>query len=422
MYKKLSIVLAVALIAIIGRSVYKYIKAGEQPIAVETPGLDAKNKWKDKHAPYADTVVVAEPGLKGYILTTSFPRNYTYGQYMIMDMAGNIIVEKKFESAIFDFRQWRIDGKTYYTYFYDDTAGYHNPKMKRKILTGPYVVLDSALNEIRKVNVVPEGDIKASQKQNLDGHDIIMLAENHFIVYCNYEKEVSNIPASLNPPPHKKIYAATIQEIKDGKVVWTWDASKYPEFYLNSVDQDSIAFSDSLPSNYLHMNSIVLDPNDSNLVVSLRCVNQIIKINRKTSDIMWRLGGKNSDFPILDHQRFMGQHFVKFLDDKKTIMLFDNGNKDVRPYTRILEFRLDEKNKKVTHFSAYKVPERFTPYKGSVQKVNGNLFITGGGYDDGFILLTEPTTDKYLFSLRTKNGQCFYRSYWVDNIYGLDKR
>ena len=248
-----------------------------------------------------------------------------------------------------------------------------------------------------------------------------MLGEDHFIVFANFEKEVNNIPASLNPPPHKRVYAAIIQETVNGKLVWQWDATKFPEFYGNSVDQDGNGFSDSTPTDYIHLNSMVLDPSDSNLIVSFRSLNQIVKIDRHTGSILWRLGGKNSDFPLEFTQRFLGQHFVKFLDDNKTIMFVDNGNVIARPSTRILEFRLDEVNKKVAYFNAYKIPERYIPYRGSVQKVGENLLITGGGYDDGIILLTDPKTDRYLFHLKTKNQQCFYRSYWVDSIYGLEK-
>lgn len=420
MYKKATLALSLVLVGVVA---YYFI-------AKKNRHESENSKWKATPGIYADTVTVAEPGLKGYILTTAFPKppefgqlNYQFfGHYMIMDMTGKIIVQKDFPNTILDFKQWRIGGKVYYTYFMDDTNCYHNPKMKRRIASGPFVVLDSALNEIKKLNLIENEGVKNTQHQNLDGHDLLMLGEDHFIVFANFEKEVDNIPASLNPPPHKKVYAAIIQETVNGKVVWQWDATKFPEFYGTSVDQDGNGFSDTTPTDYIHLNSMVLDPNDSNLVVSFRSLNQIVKIDRHTGNILWRLGGKNSDFPLEFNQKFLGQHYVKFLDDNKTLMFIDNGNVIARPSTRILEFRLDEANKKVAYFNAYKIPERYIPYRGSVQKVGENLLITGGGYDDGIILLTDPKTDRYLFHLRTRNQQCFYRSYWVDSIYGLEKK
>ena len=94
---------------------------------------------------------------------------------------------------------------------------------------------------------------------------------------------------------------------------------------------------------------------------------------------MWRLGGKNSDFPITADQKFLRQHDVTIADDNKTLLVFDNGEATERPHTRILEIQLDGQNRKITSFSSFPLPNgEFTPFMGSVQKRGDTYFIGGG--------------------------------------------
>ena len=46
--------------------------------------------------------------------------------------------------------------------------------------------------------------------------------------------------------------------------------------------------------------------------------------------------------------------------------------------SRVDEFRLDEVNKKVLDFKSFDIPEPFTQYTGSVQKMGDEYFIGGG--------------------------------------------
>jgi hypothetical protein len=48
---------------------------------------------------------------------------------------------------------------------------------------------------------------------------------------------------------------------------------------------------------YFHINSIEVD-HDSNLLVSARNTFTVYKIDRRSGEIIWRLGGKKSDFEM----------------------------------------------------------------------------------------------------------------------------
>src|SRR5215210_1358962 len=74
---------------------------------------------------------------------------------------------------------------------------------------------------------------------------------------------------------------------------------------------------------YFHINSIDVD-HDDNLLISARETSTIYKVDRKTGEVVWRLGGKKSDFEIGPGTRFAYQHDARRQRDG-TITIFDNG-------------------------------------------------------------------------------------------------
>src|SRR6185436_20143917 len=90
--------------------------------------------------------------------------------------------------------------------------------------------------------------------------------------------------------------------IINGVVIWQWDGTDYPEFYSTSVETNDFT-NLSKTQDYMHMNSMTIDPRDNNLICSFRNLNQVVKLNRITGNVMWKLGGKNSDFPLTASQK-----------------------------------------------------------------------------------------------------------------------
>mgnify|MGYP003345548603 FL=1 len=325
-----------------------------------------------------------------------------------MDFKGRILFEKETPATASDFRQWVVNGQKRYTYGIDDPAAVHVT-----LEAGYVLLLDSALNAMKEIHLKPYKDVTTDKGQALDLHDFILLSDVHYIAMAVYPKHVTNIPAVLSPSPANKTATAVIQEVNNGIVVWQWDASEYPELYTSSTACNN--FHDTAVQDYMHMNSMCLDPRDSNLIISMRNLNQIIKIDRKSGNIIWRLGGKNSDFHLTADQEFLRQHNVMLTDSNQTLMVFDNGEKGRREYSRILEFRLDEQKRSVVSFSSFRIPEPFTEHEGSVQKCGGNYLISGGTAN--YILLVNPATGEKRMELNA--NQCNYRAHWVKDINGI---
>jgi hypothetical protein len=74
---------------------------------------------------------------------------------------------------------------------------------------------------------------------------------------------------------------------------------------------------------YFHINSIDIDF-DGNFLISAKGTSAVYKVERQSGEILWRLGGKESDFKMGSGTRFAYQHDARRQRDG-TITIFDNG-------------------------------------------------------------------------------------------------
>lgn len=324
---------------------------------------------------------------------------FTAKQYIIkMNQDGEIVYYKSTNNDSlqpYNFRQVRIQDKIYYTYMLPYTE---KEMQMRKLLKDTYYVPSKAIIMNEKYEVIDEIEETVANSNTiesvpLDAHDFIMLGEKHYIVIGYYGERVNNIPDTLKHSAYgTNIISPLIQEIKNGKVIWQWKASDYPDLYEVSVEGNDYNHEELMWADYLHINSIVVDPVDSNLICSFRNADMIVKIDKSDGNILWILGGKQDQFGLSEEQKFSRQH-TAFLTDEHTITIFDNGNKkSIMGYpieeskgdysnevTRIIEIKLDEKDKKTISYEAYKIDSRFSPSMGSAQKIGDSTFVIGWG-------------------------------------------
>lgn len=95
------------------------------------------------------------------------------------------------------------------------------------------------------------------------------------------------------------------------------------------------------PYDYIHLNSVALDA-DNTLLVSARNTQAVYKIARDTGEVVWRLGGNNSDFTMGPGAPFVMQHDARPLPGG-TLSIFDNGvPQPSGAGSRAIVLRLDE--------------------------------------------------------------------------------
>jgi hypothetical protein len=174
---------------------------------------------------------------------------------------------------------------------------------------GHGVILDSSYREVARVY--------AANGRHIDAHEFLVTPEGTALFSCYPE----TVPADLSPiggPTDGTAVESVIQEIdvRTGRLLLEW----------RSLEHVPVADSyqrPALPYDYLHANSIAVAP-DGNLLVSARCTWALYKLDRKTGEIIWRLGGKSSDFRLGLGAAFSWQHHVRY-PNGSTITVFDNA-------------------------------------------------------------------------------------------------
>ena len=273
-----------------------------------------------------------------------------------------------------DFKQTTlVNGEKVYSYMQQEKAvpPFHYLGGSLVLMNDKFEVIDSLT--IQKTDKHPA--------LMIENHDSLILDKNHYILSAYHETEI------LNPETEKPVFVAesVIQEIKDGKVVFDWVSSDYPELYTHFKYPNY--YFDQRFHDYMHFNSIIIDPKDNNFIVSFASQSSVVKLNRQTGEIMWTLGGSGDDFKLDEKYHFFGQHSLSF-DDKGNLMLFDNQSIDfaariikdpkLLEYSRILKFKLDEENKQILY--AEEIPLDFqTKSMGSVYQTDKDTYLIAKG-------------------------------------------
>jgi hypothetical protein len=269
-----------------------------------------------------------------------------------------------------------------------------------------YLYKDETLNVVTNVSTLG---------YTLDTHDIKLLPNGHTLVFGT---EVRTVNMSALYPGGKTAAAVT------GDVVQEIDANKHVVFEWHTFDHIPItnSFYDLTQQtiDYAHMNAMSLDPTDNNLLVSLRTTSEIVKINRQTGDVMWRLGGKANQFSFIgEHPEnapyyTVGQHDIHRLPNGN-LLYFDNGNisgggvtPSDRTWSRAVEYQLDEVNKVATLVWEFRhTPDISVPCTGSVKRfANGNTLVGWGCAvpTSGFIATEVSANSNVVFEIKHRTA------------------
>ncbi len=130
---------------------------------------------------------------------------------------------------------------------------------------------------------------------------------------------------------------------------------------------------------YFHVNSVAED-DDGDLLISARNTQAVYKIGRDDGQVVWRLGGKKSDFAMGRGTRFAWQHDARRRADG-LLTLFDNGAAPkVEDHSRVLVLRLDTKGRRATLVQSFAHPARLlSGSQGNAQFLpNGHVFVGWG--------------------------------------------
>jgi len=242
---------------------------------------------------------------------------------------------------------------------------------------GTHVVLDESYREIARL---PAGRGRPS-----DLHEFLVTDRGTALV-TSWERETMNL-SRLGGPSNGVVVGGVVQELElpSGRVLFEWRS-----FDHVPIDESHTGMTDRAAYDYFHVNSVELD-HDGNLLVSARNTWTIYKLDRGSGRVMWRLGGKRSDFAMGPGTGFAWQHDARRHggNGEYLLSLFDDGAAPVvQPQSKGLVLALDLRRKRATLRHAYRHrPRALAHALGSVQVLpNGNVLVGWG---------TEPYVTEY---------------------------
>jgi Arylsulfotransferase (ASST) len=231
---------------------------------------------------------------------------------------------------------------------------------------GEYLILDGSYGEITRV--------QAGNGYRGNQHDFLITPQGTALltVYNPVRWDLS----PLGGPVVGSVMEGVVQEvdIETGEVLFEWHSLEHvgpEESYRKAYYSEHL--------DYFHLNSIDVD-HDENLLVSARNTWAVYKIDRESGEIVWRLGGKKSDFEMGEGTQTAFQHDARRQGDG-TLTIFDNGaGPQVHPQSRGLVLELDEDDMTATLVREYTSPDELvSTSQGNMQVLpNGNVFIGWG--------------------------------------------
>jgi hypothetical protein len=345
----------------------KAAPAGSSSPAAQPGSVMSFRSRPDLGPPAVEVATRAHDTAPGYVFVA--PKNDP-GQDgpMIVDNRGELVWFRPMRGEgvrAMDFKVQRYRGEPVLTYYQGVGTTYGR---------GEYVILDSSYREVTRV--------RAGNGYMGDHHEFLITGEDTALItiYNPLPWDMSLIGGST----YGVVLDGIAQEvdIETGEVLFEWHSLDH----VGLEESYSKLESPEEPFDYFHINSIDVD-HDSNLLISARKTFAVYKIDRVTGEVIWRLGGKYSDFEMAPGSQSRYQHDARRQADG-TITLFDNGgvHKNDRSYGVVLA--VDGTTVAVDRKYAHP-DERVAAVMGNMQVLpDGNVFI-GWGSDPVFSEFSE---------------------------------
>ena len=265
--------------------------------------------------------------------------------------------------------------------------------------------------------------IYAIQGFDVNGHDWAYDNNGNFLLMGEAIRYIDMSGLIAGGNINAEVLDLIIQEFdKDGNLKYTWNSADHFDIFDGNENSPYLDYTEA-QLDYVHANSVAVD-SDTSFIISNRHMDEITKVDRRTRNIIWRLGGKKNDFTFInDPIGFSHQHSISRLENGN-ILLFDNGNLHVSQVSTSIIYDLDEINMTATLIKRYgRTPEVYSNHGAGTQEVhNGNIINHWGTYwpsftefhKDGSIALDVDFTE-HSFSPRIN------KFLWETKIFETDK-
>jgi hypothetical protein len=230
---------------------------------------------------------------------------------------------------------------------------------------GQHVIADSSYREIARIT----GGIG----RKADLHELVLTARGTALITADTSVASPPVAGQAQPAPPVMDCAILEVDVATGRVLFEWHA-------VDHIGIDESVATAPTGANqvydYVHVNSIEVDA-DGNLIVSARNTSAVYKVDRSSGRIIWRLGGRRSDFAMGPGTTFALQHDARRHPDG-TLTIFDDNQ--APGISRAITLRLDETAMTATLVRELPQPQRLlATSQGNVQVLpDGNVFVGWG--------------------------------------------
>jgi hypothetical protein len=328
----------------------------------------------------------------------------------ILDRNGNVVWFHALPQGVTagDFRVQRYDGRPVLTWWQGTGFG--------GLSTGTDYIYNDRFQQIASVN--------AGNGLSADGHEFLITPQNTALVLA-YTEATADL-TSIGGPADQTVIDGVVQEIdiRTGKVLFQWNSADHVPY---SQSEQPLPASASTPWDWFHINAVHLD-SDGNLLIDARDTWTTYKVNRRTGDIIWQLGGKASSFALraapgqslnTAGDIFAWQHdpeavgrdeYTFFDNESAGIANTGTGSTSEFGLSRAVRVRLDQRTRTATLVQSYDQPESLTaPSQGNAQTTgDGNLLVGWGSLP---YLSEFDRSGRLLLNAEFPTGVNSYRAY-----------
>jgi len=373
-------------------------------VALAMPGLAPAREGFLRAAPGGVSGFRSEPSLRPPSLTVTTSAKTAPGYVFvaaitgpgqrgpqIVDNEGRLVWFRPVKTVAIDFRSQTYLGRPVLTWWEGTISQIGTGQ-------GVGVIVDQTYKTVARV--------QAGNGFQADVHEFLLTPQGTALitVYNPVQGDLS----SVGGPSNGTVLDSIVQEIdvQTGKVLFEWHSLEH----IPLIDTYSPLLN---PFDYFHVNSIDVDL-DGNLLVSARNTSAVYKLDRKTGQVLWKLGGRSSDFEMGPDAFFMYQHDARGHSDG-TLTIFDDGPSSSSAQSRAIRLGLDLKGMRADLLQEYVHPAPLTSFAmGNAQVLPGDAMFVGWGTEP-YITEFGPGGEVRFDAKFDENGWNYraYRNAWV---------
>jgi hypothetical protein len=230
---------------------------------------------------------------------------------------------------------------------------------------GEHIIMDTQYRELRR--------IQAGNGQQADLHELVLTPQGTALLTA-FQPVAADLSAQ-GGSTKGMLFDCLVQEIElsSGRVILEWHSKDH---VATGESYSSVPKTATTAYDYFHINSIDVGP-DRNLLISARNTWALYKLQRQSGAVLWRLGGKQSDFTLGSGVKFSWQHDARWRPDGSLTLFDDAASPTEEPQSRGLQLLVNESARTAA------LKQQFTHSEALLSTSQGNM----QWLDDGHLLV-----------------------------------